>query len=346
MKRKADLLLKKSIDSLILSIEHYNRFWSCSRHEAVLIFLDRGFELLLKAAIVQRGGKIRDPRAKETYNFSQVLRKCLSNSPLKCLNDDDALTIQTINSLRDAAQHHILDISEEILFVYVLAGFTLFKKLLTEVFKKDILEYIPERVVPIFTVPVDDISELIKTEFKDIKKMVSPGKRRRVQARAKLRALVIIEESLSGIRSQPSEKELGWVVRKIREGVSWTELFPRLNSLILDISGKGHKVDLTINKKKGEPVHLVPEGTPGGTIIAIKHVNELSFYSFDLKNLASKLGIETDQLKSLINQYNLQSSDEYFKEIRICSSLFKRYSVKALEFLRKKINPEQISAVT
>jgi hypothetical protein len=56
MKREAKLLFNKSLDSLLLSIEHFNRPTDHGRPEAVLIFLDRAFELLLKACIVHRGG--------------------------------------------------------------------------------------------------------------------------------------------------------------------------------------------------------------------------------------------------------------------------------------------------
>lgn len=56
MKREARLLLDNALDSLVLSIEQFNRPWDQGRKEAVLIFLDRGFELLLKSAIVHLGG--------------------------------------------------------------------------------------------------------------------------------------------------------------------------------------------------------------------------------------------------------------------------------------------------
>ena len=59
MKRESKILLRKAIDSLVLSIEHFNRSWDRGREEAVLILMDRSFELLLKAIIVHRNGMIR-----------------------------------------------------------------------------------------------------------------------------------------------------------------------------------------------------------------------------------------------------------------------------------------------
>ncbi len=66
MRREARLLHEKSLGSLVLAVEHFNRTTDRGRVEAVLILLDRAFELLLKAAIVHKGGRIRESRAKET----------------------------------------------------------------------------------------------------------------------------------------------------------------------------------------------------------------------------------------------------------------------------------------
>jgi hypothetical protein len=60
MKRETRLLRDKALNSLVLSIEHFNRPWDNGRSDAVLILLDHSFEMLLKAALIHRGGKIRD----------------------------------------------------------------------------------------------------------------------------------------------------------------------------------------------------------------------------------------------------------------------------------------------
>jgi hypothetical protein len=220
MKREAGTLLGKAIDSLILSVDHFNRPWNCGRQEAVLILLDRSFELLLKAAIIHQGGQIRQAKSKETLGFDHCVRKCLSDATVRCLTEEEALTIQTMNSLRDAAQHYMLGISERLLYLYTQAGFTLFKGLLKKVFDRNLQDEFPERVLPVSTTPPTDFVTLIEAEFNDIRKLVMPGKRRRLQARAKLRALAIIEASLKGERSQPGENELGMLLQRIIQGKS------------------------------------------------------------------------------------------------------------------------------
>ncbi len=74
MKQLPRTLFEKSLDSLVLAIEHFNRPWDRGRHEAVLILLDRSFELLLKELILHKGGKIREPYEKETIGFEKCVR--------------------------------------------------------------------------------------------------------------------------------------------------------------------------------------------------------------------------------------------------------------------------------
>ena len=250
MRREVRVLLTKATDSSLLSIEHFNRPWDRGRHEAVLILIDRSFELLLKAVIVYKGGKIREPRAKETIGFDVCVRKCLSDVKSKCLSEEEAVTIQIINSLRDAAQHYILDISEQQLYIYTQAGLTLFDKILREVFNKRLVDYLPERVLAVSSNPPTDFGNLMEVEFEDIKRLVAPGSHKRLQARSKLRSFAIIEASLSGNRLQPSERELEKIVAQISKGKGWQEIFPGIKRLALDTEDKGLSVTLRITKSK------------------------------------------------------------------------------------------------
>ena len=104
MKKEVKILRRKAVDSLILSIEHFNRPSDTGRVHSVLIFLDHAFEMLFKAIIVHRGGRIREARSEQTIGFNACVRKGISDAKVKFLNEKQALTVQTINSLRDAAQ--------------------------------------------------------------------------------------------------------------------------------------------------------------------------------------------------------------------------------------------------
>ncbi|WP_174263012.1 DUF3644 domain-containing protein [Desulfomicrobium baculatum] len=201
MKKRARILFEKSLDSLLLSIEHFNRPWDRGRPEVVLILLDRSYELLLKAIILHKGGKIREPFAKETIGHEKCVRKCLTEEQVKCLNEEQGLTIQIINSFRDAAQHDLVELSEQELYMYSQAGLTLYRDLIKSEFQENLKNYLPERVLPISVEPPKDLHSMIDAGFAEVRELLKPRSRRQIEAKAKLKSLAIVEASLEGIRS-------------------------------------------------------------------------------------------------------------------------------------------------
>jgi len=118
MKGEARLLLDKASDSLLLAIEKFNCPFERGRVTSVLISLDHAFEMLLKAAILHRGGRIRKRGASETLGFDACVRTGLSDGKVKFLTDEQAFTLQMLNGLRDAAQHHLITIQEAQLYIH------------------------------------------------------------------------------------------------------------------------------------------------------------------------------------------------------------------------------------
>jgi hypothetical protein len=70
-----------------------------------------------------------------------------------------------------------------------------------------------------------DHRALFEVEFADIKRMVAPGSRKRLDAKVKLRSMAILQASLDGKKSQPSESELDWVVMCVNSGENWRQIF-------------------------------------------------------------------------------------------------------------------------
>lgn len=330
MRKQSKLLFEKSLDSLVLSIEHFNRPWDRGRHEAVLILLDRAFELLLKSIILHKGGKIREAYEKETIGFEKCVRKCISDGQVKCLTEEEGLAIQIINSFRDAAQHDIVVLNEQELYMYSQAGVTLYKDLLKNVFNEDLKSYLPERILPISTQPPSDLHAMVDVDFKHIKSLLKPKSRKQIEAKARLKSLAIIESSLQGVRNQPSELEINKLSKEVQTGKKWEEIFPGLASLDITTTGGGINVDIRITKKEGEKVQLVPEGTPGATVLAVRRVNELDFYSLGLKDIADKVGLGQNKVLAVVKYLRLQDSPDFFKEVKVGKAKFKRYSQNAL----------------
>ena len=205
--------------------------------------------------------------------------------------------------------------------------------------------YLPERVLPISTVPPKNLQSMIEADFKEIKDLVKPGARRQIEAKAKLKALAIIESSLEGIRSQPTEYEMQKLVKIVQSGKKWQDIFPGVASLELSTEGSGIGIDIRITKKEGDAVHLVPEGTPGATVLAVKRVNELDYYSLSFTDMSKKLGLTPPKTGALMHKMDIYKSDDYYKRIKISKSGFDRFSGKALDYLSKALLKVDIDQV-
>ncbi|MGW5723410.1 DUF3644 domain-containing protein [Amycolatopsis sp. NPDC003865] len=335
MKKEARLLKEKSLNSLTLSVEHFNRPWNVGRAEAVLMLLDHSFEMLLKAAILHRGGRIRDPGEKNTIGFNQCVRRALSAKDLQFLTDEQALTLQAINGLRDAAQHHLLDISEGHLYLQAQSGITLYRDLLKLVFGEELREVLPERVLPVATIaPLDPIA-LFADEIHEVARLLRPGRRRRAEAAAKLRALSIVDGAMQGEKLQPSEATLQQLSKRIGSGETELDvLFPGIAGVRFAAEGTGPEINLRIVKKEGIPVTLVAEGNSDSSVVAVKRVSELDYYNLRFRDLAQKLGVTTNQTTALITELGVKENEDFAKQFFSTWC----YSQKALQCLKNALD--------
>lgn len=345
MKREAKLLVAKAYDSLLLSIELFNRPQDPGRVSGVLILMDHSFEMLLKAAILHKGARIRDRGAKQTIGFDVCLRRGLSDGRIKFLTEEQCLVLQIINGLRDAAQHHLLNISEGQLYVHMQSGITLFRDLLKSVFGQELAHHLPTRVLPISTSPPTDLITLFDSEVNEIQKLLCPGKRRRIEAEAQLLPLVILDSTIMGEKGQPSTGELRRVAQRLASPKSWQEVFPGVAAVEIVSDGSGPTLSLRLTKKEGPPIQLVPEGTPGASIVAVKRVDELGFYNLGATQLATNLGLTTPKALAIVDHLEMRKNPEYYKEIRIGKSVFKRYSQKAVDGIKVALQNESVDQI-
>jgi Domain of unknown function (DUF3644) len=345
VKREAKLLLGKACDALVLSIELFNRPHDWGRVSSTLIQLDHGFEMLMKAAILHRGGRIREKRAKESIGFDACVRRSLSDGKLKYLSEEQALVLQTINGLRDAAQHHLLDISEGQLYVHVQSGVTLFRDLLKSVFDQELTCHLPTRVLPVSTSPPTDLATLFESEVAEIKKLLNPGRRRRLEALARIRPLAILNATIQGEKGQPSDGDLRRIGKEVSQGRAWVDVFRGAAAVEIAADGTGPSLSLRLSKKEGIPIQLVAEGTPGASVVAVKRVDELGFYSLGAKQLAEKVGLTMPKAVAVVDYLGLRGQRDCYKEIKIGKAVFKRYSQKAIESIREALKKESADEI-
>ncbi|MCX6000092.1 MAG: hypothetical protein NTU41_11040 [Chloroflexi bacterium] len=333
MKREARLLLDKACDSLVISVEFFNRPHDRGRVSSSLILLDHAFEMLLKAAILHRGGRIREKRTKETIGFDACVRRALSDSKLKFIDEEQALLLQAINGLRDAAQHHLLGMSEGQFYMHAQAGLTLFRDLLRSVFGKNLRDCLPARVLPVSTSPPTDLATLFDTEVNEILKLLGPGRRRRVEAEARLRPLAILNSTIAGEKTQPSTGDLRRLGQQLLAGKKWQDIFRGASAIDITTDGTGPSISLRLSKKDGIPIQLVPEGTPGAAVVAIKRVDDLGFYNLGARQLADKVGLTMPKTIAVVEYASIRNNPDFYKEIRIGKNIVK--DVKAT--VNKKI---------
>jgi hypothetical protein len=345
MRKEAKHLYQKAIDSLTLSIELFNRPNDCGRIHGVLIFMDHSFEMLLKASIIHKGGKIKEKGAKETIGFSACVRKGFSDNAIKFLSETDVLTLQTINGLRDAAQHYTLEMSEQYLYFQAQAGLTLFRDIAKKVFNIDLRTQLPVRVLPLSTTPPMDIQAFFSTEVQEIKKLLAPKSRKKLEATEKLRALAIMENAIQGNESQPSDTELKALAKRLSKATNWGQLFPSVSTLSFTQNGYGPSLDLRITKSEGVPVTVVPEGTPGAGVVAIKRVNELDFYNLGRDQLAKKLGLTGPKTTAAVKHFGIKEDPECFKHLKVGNVPFDRYSQKAIEKIKEGLKTKTIDEI-
>ena len=345
MKKEVRKLRDKAINSLVLSIDHFNRPWDCGRTEAVLILLDHSFEMLLKAAIRHRLGKIRKIREKQTIGFNACVRKGLTDAHLKFLTDEQALTLQTINGQRDAAQHYLVDMSEHQLYFYAQVGVTLFLDIYDEVFADSLVLELPERVLPVSTTAPKDLLTLFDKEVEEIKGLLAPGTRKKMDAIAKARSLVVLESAVQGDYEQPSDGELSKVCERLFDGEAWPSVFPGVASINITAELDDPTLSLRLTKNTGTPVQLLKEDEGTGAVVAIRRVNELDYYSLGATQLAKKVGLTSPKCYAIVNYLGLREDTEFFKGIRLGGTTFPRYSSKAIKKIENTLDTESIDDI-
>jgi hypothetical protein len=132
---------------------------------------------------------------------------------------------------------------------------------------------------------------------------------------------------------------------EVLSGKSWQEIFDGVSAIDISIDGVGPALSLRLTKKEGVPIELVPEGTAGASVVAVRRVDELGFYSLGAKQLAENLGLTMPKAVAVVDHLQLRSDPDCYKEFKIGSSEFKRYSPKAIDAIRDALKREPVEEI-
>jgi hypothetical protein len=332
-KREAILLKNAAVDSIVLAVDHFNRAVGPARLEASVIFAQRALELLLKAAIHERTGKIRDTSSGYTYGFSKCLN--IATDQLGVVTPDERVSLQALEADRDAATHHLIETDEPLLYIKVQSAVTIFASLLARAFDERLTDVLPIRALPVSAEPPSTLGEAIDAEMLAIRALLAPKKRQSVEAKARLRTLLNLDTAAWGRGDRPTERELDRAMAAIREGRDWRDIFPGVATLEIEGGGdSGIPVAVRLTRGDGPGVRRATRGEEAEALL-YREVNPFERWPFKPTDVAKRIELSEPKTWALIEHLDLKGDDAYYKDIPVGGGqVVPRYTQEAVERLR------------
>ena len=345
LRREVSLHHDRAINSIRLAMEHFNRPYDEGRPEAVLHFALHAHEMLAKAILLNRGQRIQKRRESKTISFGKCLN-LLDESGEKVLDDANKVSLIALSNVRDAAQHSAVSLSEQELFLHAQTAITVFDRLLSAEFEHKLADYLPLRVLPISTEPPESLELLVNGEVDQIKELLKPGRRRAVEARARLRSLLAVDLAAANEHRTATPLELDRAAKRLKEGRAWKDVLPNLAALSLDASGTGQTYSVRLSKEAtAPPVRFAETEDETENAAILRDVDVTARYPFSITQLGQLSGITTPKAGAMIWKLEIRGDPEAYHEIRLGQSEFPRYSHKALEAVRAGVAQLDVAAV-
>ncbi len=341
MRRISGLLKDKAISSLRRATAAFNGVDDDGRQTTVLLHLQHCFEMLLKAALLKKGVAVFDRRKGRAIGFEKCLN--LSNQHLG-LAEAEVGILRAIDALRDDEQHYLAEVSEDLLYVHARGAVTLFDEILTANFSERLADSLPERVLPISTSPPRDIQILIDEQFHQVEELFKPGKRRRAEARAKIRGLLALEGHVSE-EAQVSERDVNRVERGIREGKDITNVFPRLGQVGTEFSQDGPTLKVHFTRGGGgAPVEYIAADDPREAA-AVREVDLQRKYYISKPDLAHRLELTPPKALALRRHLGIDEDEDCVHVFDFDSQKHYRYSDNALRRMQEALETVDMDEV-
>ena len=333
MRRDARLLKSKALASLRRCARAFNDFDDDGRVSTVLLHLQHAFEMLLKAALVEKNVRVFDKRRGRSIGFE----KCVSIAGERLrLDADQCGLLRTLDALRDDEQHFLGELSEGLLYLHVRAGVTLFADILDHEFGEKLADQLPSRVLPISTDPPADVDVLLDEQYSQIRKLLEPGRRRRAEARAQIRALLAMEAHVAE-DVLVTEKDVNRVERAIKQGKRRATVFPRLRSVGTSVEGSGVTITVRFAKKEGVPVKFVTADDPREAA-AVREVDLQRKYHMSASDLAQRAGLTQPRALALRRHLQIDDNEDDLHVFVFDSQRIPRYSDNALRKMRDALD--------
>ena len=259
------------------------------------------------------------------------------------LREEQLGVLRAIDTLRDDEQHYLAELSEGLLYIHARGAVTLFDEILGSVFGEQLADRLPDRVLPISTKPPQDIDVLIGDQYEQINELLRPGKRRRAEARAKLRGLLAMEGHVSE-EAQVSERDVNRVERGVRDGKDLSQVFPRLGRVGTDFSYDGPTLKVHFTRGKGAPVTFVPADDPR-EVAAVREVDLQKKYYISKSELADRSGLTGPKALALRRYLSIDEDEDCVHVFGFDSQKHYRYSDNALTKVQQALKKVDMAEV-
>jgi hypothetical protein len=342
MKQRTRQLKKVSVESLTLAVEVFNRPNPTARTAGVLLPLQHALEMLFKAVIFEKRGTIREVGEDHSYRFSKCLR--ILRSDLCLLDESEVLIAEATDAHRDAVQHYGSLIRHEQLYVDAMGTLTVFDDLHDRVFRTRLADLPEFRDLPLALTshPPKSLHTLVSSDFREIKRLLEPGRRARAEAAELLRPHVLTDRARRHPHEvvQPGERELEQMLKKIKGGATWIRLLPGLARLELsttpEVSFGLHLISKARAPPDAIPAKLVSSEDPDAAdAIAFRERDKFNQFPFNQKTLITQVdGANTDQVRALIYWLRVKDDPKLYIEGKISKMPFAQYSHAAVRVVR------------
>ena len=245
--------------------------------------------------------------------------------------------LRTVDQLRDAEQHWLIVVPEDVLYLHARGFVTTFDDLLKRMFDDALADHLPGRVLPISTQPPVGFDLVVDREFSQVRELLQPNKRQRDEARGRIRTLLAMESHVvDGV--DISEADIDRVEKAIRGGKLRAAVFPRLASLDTQISGNGVTVSVRFTKKtdEGAPVRFIEADDPTEAA-AVREVDLQKRFHLSATQLAKRVQLTTNKSHALRQKLGVDKDPQCMHTFTFGKSTHAMFSDNAITRMREAL---------
>jgi len=300
--------------------------------------LQHASEMLTKALLVQKGQNVFDSEKGTSIGVEKALNVAQSKGWMSAAQ---AGAVRVIDAMRDQAQHWLIVVPEDALYINARALITVLDEVLTEHFADTLADNLPVRVLPLSTQALPDFLMLVNREYQQIRELLAPGRRARVEARGRITALLAMEAHVSE-EVAVSKRDLDRIESAIKEDTPVEQVFPRLMTLATNVEGEGPTIRVRITKSADAPAIRYISGDDPEGAAAIREVDLQKKYHWSPSALAAKLGLSVNKTKAVRDFLRIDEDQANVMVFEFGSQKHPRFSDNALRVLREAITPELV----